>query len=73
VADKDAENGKCGGRRSYVESRPDTVALAKRLQDEGFRIARSPAGCKSKATERDKVRCTLSVRFKRYWPELTQR
>jgi hypothetical protein len=36
VANKDAENGKCSGRKSYVESRPDTVALAKHLQGEGF-------------------------------------
>jgi DNA invertase Pin-like site-specific DNA recombinase len=28
--------GKCGGRRSYVEARPDVVALAKQLQAGGM-------------------------------------
>jgi hypothetical protein len=28
--------GKCGGRRSYLEARPDVVALAKQLQAGGM-------------------------------------
>ena len=31
---KKAETGKCGGRRSYAESKPDLVALAKQLKRE---------------------------------------
>jgi DNA invertase Pin-like site-specific DNA recombinase len=33
---KKAETGKCGGRRSYVETRPDTVALVKQLHAGGL-------------------------------------
>jgi DNA invertase Pin-like site-specific DNA recombinase len=33
---KKAANGKCEGRKSYAESKPETVALAKRLQGEGL-------------------------------------
>jgi len=33
---KRAETGKCGGRKSYAEARPYTVALAKQLQSEGL-------------------------------------
>jgi DNA invertase Pin-like site-specific DNA recombinase len=33
---KKAETGKCGGRKSYAEARPDTVALAKQLRAEGL-------------------------------------
>jgi DNA invertase Pin-like site-specific DNA recombinase len=31
---KKATTGKCGGRRSYAEARPETVALAKELRDQ---------------------------------------
>jgi DNA invertase Pin-like site-specific DNA recombinase len=31
---KIAETGKCGGRKSYAEARPDTVALARQLRRE---------------------------------------
>jgi DNA invertase Pin-like site-specific DNA recombinase len=34
---KIAETGKCGGRKSYAEARPETVALAKRLKRELLR------------------------------------
>ena len=30
--------GKCGGRRSYLEARPDVVALAKQLQAGGVSL-----------------------------------
>ena len=30
--------GKCGGRRSYLEARPDVVALAKQLQAGGMSL-----------------------------------
>jgi DNA invertase Pin-like site-specific DNA recombinase len=33
---KRAETGKCGGRKSYAEARPDTVALAKQLKGDGL-------------------------------------
>src|SRR4029077_12614866 len=33
---KKAETGKCGGRKSYAEIRPETVALAKQLHAEGL-------------------------------------
>jgi DNA invertase Pin-like site-specific DNA recombinase len=33
---KKAETGKCGGRRSYAEGRPDTVALTKQLHADGL-------------------------------------
>jgi DNA invertase Pin-like site-specific DNA recombinase len=33
---KKAETGKCGGRKSYVEAMPETVALAKLLHAEGL-------------------------------------
>jgi len=33
---KKAETGKCGGRRSYAEARPDVVALAKELNGQGM-------------------------------------
>jgi DNA invertase Pin-like site-specific DNA recombinase len=33
---KRTETGKCEGRRSYVESMPDTVALAKQLHADGL-------------------------------------
>jgi DNA invertase Pin-like site-specific DNA recombinase len=33
---KKAETGKCGGRRSYAEARPDTVALVKQLHAGGL-------------------------------------
>jgi DNA invertase Pin-like site-specific DNA recombinase len=33
---KRAETGKCGGRKTYAEIRPETVALAKELSNQGF-------------------------------------
>jgi DNA invertase Pin-like site-specific DNA recombinase len=33
---KRAETGKCGGRKTYAESKPETVALAKQLQAAGL-------------------------------------
>jgi DNA invertase Pin-like site-specific DNA recombinase len=33
---KRAETGKCGGRKSYAEARPDTVALVKELHTAGL-------------------------------------
>lgn len=33
---KRAETGKCEGRKSYAEARPDTVALVKQLEAEGL-------------------------------------
>jgi DNA invertase Pin-like site-specific DNA recombinase len=33
---KKAETGKCGGRRSYAEAMPETVALAKQLRTDGL-------------------------------------
>src|SRR6516162_10249860 len=33
---KKALTGKCGGRRSYAEARPEVVALAKQLRDRGL-------------------------------------
>jgi DNA invertase Pin-like site-specific DNA recombinase len=33
---KRAETGKCAGRKSYAEARPDTVALAKQLKGDGL-------------------------------------
>jgi len=35
---KKAETGKCGGRKSYAEIRPETVALAKQLQASGLSL-----------------------------------
>jgi hypothetical protein len=75
VANKDAENGKCSGRKSYVESRPDTVALAKRLQGEGFSYRKIAGrlyveGQPPNGTRSD-VRCQCDS--KDAGPELTQR
>jgi DNA invertase Pin-like site-specific DNA recombinase len=33
---KKAETGKCGGRKTYAEARPDTVALARQLHGAGL-------------------------------------
>src|SRR5260370_2060570 len=33
---KRAEDGKCGGRKSYAEARPEVVALAKELSEQGM-------------------------------------
>lgn len=35
--------GKCGGRKSYAESRPDTVALAKQLHAQGLSLRKISA------------------------------
>jgi hypothetical protein len=35
--------GKCGGRRSYCEARPDVVALAKQLQARGMSLRKISA------------------------------
>ena len=40
---KKAATGKCGGRRSYVEARPDVVALAKQLQAGGMSLRKISA------------------------------
>jgi DNA invertase Pin-like site-specific DNA recombinase len=40
---KKAETGKCGGRKSYAEIRPETVALAKQLQASGLSLRKISA------------------------------
>jgi hypothetical protein len=40
---KKAATGKCGGRRSYFEVRPDVVALAKELHAEGISLRKISA------------------------------
>ncbi len=40
---KKAVTGKCGGRKSYVEARPEVVALAKELQVGGLSLRRISA------------------------------
>jgi hypothetical protein len=47
---KKAVTGKCGGPRSYVEARPDVVALAKQLHSRAAcRCERYPPSCKFEA------------------------
>jgi DNA invertase Pin-like site-specific DNA recombinase len=47
---KKAATGKCGGRRSYCEARPDVVALAKQLQARGMSLRKiRPANCAVRA------------------------
>jgi hypothetical protein len=38
---KKAATGKCGGRRSYFEIRPDVVAPAKQLQARGMSLRKN--------------------------------
>jgi DNA invertase Pin-like site-specific DNA recombinase len=38
-----AETGKCGGRKSYAEARPETVALAKQMQGAGMSLRKISA------------------------------
>ena len=40
---KKAATGKCGGRKSYVEARPETVALAKKLRGERMSLRKISA------------------------------
>jgi DNA invertase Pin-like site-specific DNA recombinase len=40
---KKATTGKCGGRRSYFEARPDVVALARELSDRGMSLRKISA------------------------------
>ena len=40
---KKAETGKCGGRKSYAEIRPEMVALAKQLQASGLSLRKISA------------------------------
>jgi hypothetical protein len=42
---KKAETGKCGGRESYAEIRPETVALAKQLQASGLSLRKITPTC----------------------------
>ena len=42
--------GKCGGRRSYFEVRPDVVALARQLQAGGMSLRKISAELRPKAT-----------------------
>ena len=37
------QTGKCGGRKSYAESKPETVALAKRLRSDGHTFREIPS------------------------------
>jgi DNA invertase Pin-like site-specific DNA recombinase len=45
---KKAVTGKCGGRRSYFEARPDVVALAKELSARGLSLRKISAELKAK-------------------------
>jgi DNA invertase Pin-like site-specific DNA recombinase len=40
---KRAETGKCGGRKTYAESRPEVVALAKQMRGEGLSLRKISA------------------------------
>jgi hypothetical protein len=35
---KKAATGKCGGRKTYAEARPDVVLLAKQMHDQGMSL-----------------------------------
>ena len=35
---KEAATGKCGGRKTYAEARPDVVLLAKQMHDQGMSL-----------------------------------
>jgi DNA invertase Pin-like site-specific DNA recombinase len=40
---KKAVTGKCGGRKTYAEARPDVVLLAKQMQDQGMSLRKISA------------------------------
>jgi hypothetical protein len=40
---KKAATGKCGGRKTYAEARPDVVLLAKQMQDQGMSLRKISA------------------------------
>jgi DNA invertase Pin-like site-specific DNA recombinase len=46
------EKGKCGGRKSYAESKPETVALAKQLRARGMTFRKIPDSRTGEGRER---------------------
>jgi hypothetical protein len=40
---KKAATGKCGGRKTYAEARPDVVLLAKQMHDQGMSLRKISA------------------------------
>ena len=60
---KKAETGKCGGRRSYSEARPDTVALANELHGKGlsYRKISAELAAQGHVTGRGKVHVASAI------------